>query len=558
MDYQSTIRAFQTVLSTWEFTPPESFSEDFAQARFRKKFEEPDPNREAVLAQKCWDDFIDGDSILPDKLNLPSGEWYRARLTLHSVLRGRVERHPVDFPSGSSFESTRGFNSIEPWLCQHRWTCTPENFNKFSRLVYNHKALKRAFRFRYSRWFQKQGFLESYRECDAYLWDRFKGQKDPGFAIFLWKLERVVTFVRGSRFSTVFKNNEKRRPINLEAFANLLTQRQTGNFLRHILLQHFNVDLDNLADVHRQRISDDTIATIDLKDASGNISHALCEFSLPEWFYKHLCDIASPMIFGHDGLYHIPKKISSMGCGFTFELMTLILTSIAREVDPNATVFGDDIIVTKSAAPRLIQLLQEVGLVVNEDKSFLEGPFRESCGGNYHDDEGYIESFDFIWPESIGDCAVILSKTKTLGDLYPSFSALYNQLLRRVPKALRGGLHRPWVNPDWDSPDLPCSFPVADLRQLPIPNSSILSRLKRDFSVSDVRVGVEFRYKVDLRSKQTPSLRHSRHWAKYEMYLASGRRSDDVSTLSGRWVKSKVYFLDGLPSRFPRDYLYPR
>lgn len=49
----------------------------------------------------------------------------------------------------------------------------------------------------------------------------------------------------------------------------------------------------------------------------------------------------------------------------------------------NVYVYGDDVIVPKDYALHVQPALEAVGLLVNVNKSFYKGPFRESCGGDY-------------------------------------------------------------------------------------------------------------------------------------------------------------------------------
>jgi len=49
----------------------------------------------------------------------------------------------------------------------------------------------------------------------------------------------------------------------------------------------------------------------------------------------------------------------------------------------NFGVNGDDIIVPTRICGKVLRLLELLGFQVNEDKTFVEGPFRESCGGDY-------------------------------------------------------------------------------------------------------------------------------------------------------------------------------
>lgn len=46
-------------------------------------------------------------------------------------------------------------------------------------------------------------------------------------------------------------------------------------------------------------------------------------------------------------------------------------------------MYGDDIIIPQYAAALCSDILNEMGFTVNTDKSYLTGPFKESCGGNY-------------------------------------------------------------------------------------------------------------------------------------------------------------------------------
>jgi hypothetical protein len=50
------------------------------------------------------------------------------------------------------------------------------------------------------------------------------------------------------------------------------------------------------------------------------------------------------------------------------------------DIGQTVRVFGDDIIVDWYAAPECIRVLNLLGFSVNEDKTYIEGQFREACG----------------------------------------------------------------------------------------------------------------------------------------------------------------------------------
>lgn len=552
MSYKGIINAFQKTSANFEFGPAQTFSEQFAQGRYLKKMEVPDSSRVSLLSDRCWSEWIGNDESLPGIGLLPLSEWYIARESLHRGL-GQYRIGEIQFPKGSEFTPTRGKNSLEARLSSSDWTCTRDNFDVFCRLCYTHAGLKRATRKRYDRWFNQKDFDVTRSESEKFLFRKFKNVGNPGYSIFRWKLERITSFVEGSRFSTVPKNNEKRRPINIEPFGNILVQRSLGEWFRTQIHEIWGLDLNTLASTQRVRIQDvEGIATVDLSNASDSISMDLCRFLLPRRIMKLLEDSRSPMVLGPDGNYYLPKKISSMGNGFTFELMTLILTAVCRVLDPEATVFGDDIIIKRGCVPRLLELFSSVGLKVNVDKTFSDGPFRESCGANFHQVEGYIESYDFLYPETIGDCVLIWNKVVRLGHLYPSFKKLQANLYRSIPPDLRGGPDVDFLRCDaldlidtWtQNEDTVATFPLFFVTpkvkgKEPDPK---VSQCIRDLQIPGQPVLVPgFEYKERLRTATLKHLSPRRHWAKYLMYLGSGRRAKDVLSGSGEWVR--VWFV---------------
>ena len=546
MDLQSTIRAYQKVLKGYSFPQGNSFSEDFAIKRFLKKFQEPAQSGD--LALRCFEEWVANDE-LPSLRNkrLPP-EWYIARMHIHAAF---ADSHANEFrfPKGSEFMPTNGHNSLEARLCASNWTVTHDCFGAFSKLCYNHKGLRRAVRKRYNNWYISKNFDLSRKESDNLLWRQLR----KPFDIFSWKLERCVTLVHGSRFASVPKNNETDRPINIEPFGNILVQSSIGLEIKGCLQSYFHVALDEVPDIHRRRITNLDDATIDLKSASDRISIDLCRFLLPKRIFTRLMQARSPFVLGLDGMFMPTNKISSMGNGFTFELMSLILTAISRVLDDKSSVFGDDIIIKANKAGKLIELLEAVGLKVNRDKSFIDGDFRESCGANYHAKEGYIESYDFLWPTSINDCIMILNKCFRLRK-YPSFNALYHRLVRCTPPALHGGpcssfeeLDHMSLMTNWSEGSAVHSvlFPpffvtprVKEKVRLGSQERALLEPLHYDPKRFYIVQG--FKFEEDLRSGTVVDLQHHRHWAKYEMYLSAGRRVKDVISGSGKWVSFQV------------------
>lgn len=199
--------------------------------------------------------------------------------------------------------------------------------------------------------------------------------------------------VRGNRFATVPKDCRKRRCIAVEPSLNITYQLCVGRELRS-RLKRIGIDLDEGQVLHRDlaRVASTTgdFATLDLSNASDTICDVLVEMLLPQMWYELLASLRSPMTQVNGAWYKL-EKFSSMGNGFTFELETLLFTALLagmdEEVQPgeNLYVYGDDIIIESKYAESAVRVLEWAGFTLNREKSFTQGVFRESCGGDYFD-----------------------------------------------------------------------------------------------------------------------------------------------------------------------------
>jgi hypothetical protein len=190
----------------------------------------------------------------------------------------------------------------------------------------------------------------------------------------------------------VAKSAKTTRPIVVEPILNGLAQKGIGSYLKSRMLSVSNLDL---SDQERNRrsacsgsISGD-LATVDLASASDTLSiGTVAELLPPNWF-----DFLSRYRTGevsHKGQVIELEKFSSMGNGYTFELESLIFYALSFGVchvlDLNTgdiCVFGDDIIVPTGAYELLKEVLEYYGFEVNTEKSYHDGPFRESCGADW-------------------------------------------------------------------------------------------------------------------------------------------------------------------------------
>lgn len=199
--------------------------------------------------------------------------------------------------------------------------------------------------------------------------------------------ELPIQVVTGNLVTTVPKNAKTDRIIAIEPDWNCFFQLGLGACIRR-RLQRIGVLLPDAQERNKRLARAGSLngdfATLDLKAASDTVSLGLCDLLLPQDFFALILQLRSEQGLVGDDLVTY-EKVSSMGNGFTFELETAMFWALAASCDPSedAAVYGDDIILSSEAAMLLVEVLTDLGLEVNEKKSFVTGPFRESCGGHY-------------------------------------------------------------------------------------------------------------------------------------------------------------------------------
>lgn len=224
-----------------------------------------------------------------------------------------------------------------------------------------------------------------------------------------------LTTVRGNRFTSVPKDSTKNRGICIEPSINIYYQLGLGQLMKK-RLRSSGIELavespsslpDRLSDVltfssvdgqriHSRKAKEASItgdfATIDLSSASDTVCSNLVRLLLPTDWFDLLNDLRSPFTL-IEGKWVRLEKFSSMGNGYTFELETLIFLSLIMglassrgldlEMGKDVLVYGDDIIVPSYLAEDTLAMLRFFGFTPNERKTFINGHFRESCGGDF-------------------------------------------------------------------------------------------------------------------------------------------------------------------------------
>lgn len=273
--------------------------------------------------------------------------------------------------------------------------------------------------------------------------------------------------VRGNQFSMVPKTALTHRSIGIEPGQNMVWQLAVGSLLTE-KLKRLGIVKDLQPNVNKFMAYMASIlgvyCTVDLSAASDTIAMYLVQSLLPLAWFELLAALRSPETY-IDGEWIELEKFSSMGNGFTFELETLIFYALARAiadekgVDSEIHVFGDDIILKSELVEDLHKVLAFCGFTLNEDKSFVNVGFNESCGGDYLEGMNVRPYFLKDIPDNVLEWFSLVngirrmgSKHSTDGSISPEFRRAWICALQHIPRPLRiqgpPTDHDAWIHTD--------------------------------------------------------------------------------------------------------------
>lgn len=390
--------------------------------RFTKKFQAPsdaDPERRMRSIEQMLAYDSNGPTQVPQFGKIPPHVFsilVKARKWLADTFADFKQTYVCRFPSGESHSTTHGWPDVIAKMAQDEaWEVSLEAAPQAAAICYHNIQLKRIIKRR----FWAQGSI-AHAFCAKWTQEALScGKRDIGFYVFKHMFLYQCNIVGTSRVTTVPKDNSVDRVITCEPFWNMVVQLSLAADLRNSLFNTRGIHLESAQDLHRTLIADGSIATIDFSNASN--SNWLCwlKFLWPPKILKPILRARTGLFEYVDGNdethYQHANMLAPMGCGFTFEVMTATLFAISRSLDNNSRVFGDDVIITASAADRFVDVMSYIGWQVNSKKTFVKGNFRESCGAFYDLRFGRaVVCFDLEWPTTLGDVFVIIQKIERI------------------------------------------------------------------------------------------------------------------------------------------------
>lgn len=213
----------------------------------------------------------------------------------------------------------------------------------------------------------------------------------PRWAAHLSRHGYSLSITPGNRISFVPKSAKTMRTIGIEPSLNVFLQKAVDTCLKRKLraMAIYLRDQEHSSNLIRNEANSRlSVATIDLSAASDTIAYELVKWMLPPEWFELLSVLRSPVYTLDKGRtwerYH---KFSSMGNATTFPVESLIFGALARACcrvcgvgTSRVRVYGDDIIVPPEAALLVIEAFRFAGFRTNTEKTFIYGPFKETCG----------------------------------------------------------------------------------------------------------------------------------------------------------------------------------
>jgi len=206
-----------------------------------------------------------------------------------------------------------------------------------------------------------------------------------------------VAFTSVSSLSLIEKDNKSFRCIEPQPNGTVMVQLRLGEAMS-IPMRKFGIDIRDQSKNQSAALSGvaEGYSTLDLTNASGLICCGLVDY-----VYGDCNNLLQLLYHNRIPYINVPgvdepitaEYFSGMGNGYTFPMETWLFYALARSVCKilklpvsGIRVYGDDIVVPNKAFKPLMQVLEDIGMQPNLNKSFgCESLFRESCGTDSFD-----------------------------------------------------------------------------------------------------------------------------------------------------------------------------
>lgn len=427
------------------FAGVEKYRRDVQATDFLRKIEVEDPERVEQLEFECWSEFLSCER-----------ECYLANKRLQPFIDGTWETSPLNTKFSTIVKKARN------WLIKVLGPC-PDAETLMGRFgpggTFETELWMRKVRNNLVA-YDKLQQMPTFTVRSAHLWQSldllYKG---------VWgEVPDPSACMLGDRFSSVTKTVLKRRPIALGPGFNVFMQlavndalvprlSRQGIHLKRKTQPKSPIRMDSTNEgqqLHRKlarlnSVSGDC-ATVDLSSASDlnayNLVQLLFDWNSSDDWFELLSALRSPKI-RFQGRWLRLEKFSAMGNGFTFPLETLIFCSLLHAVGcrigEDTFVYGDDMIIPKELVSDAVAVLRFVGHRPNLKKTYTDGYFRESCGGDFllgHDVRPYFLKKD---PQNATNWISIANNLwrRSLEWQMPELVAVRNACIDRIDSKIR-------------------------------------------------------------------------------------------------------------------------
>lgn len=366
-----------------------------------------------------------------------------AKTWLNDFFRDFKHSYRLRFPSNETYVSARGRTDLLYKLSDlKQWTVSPDAVSYCVEIICREKALKSVVKNRFKARYGGRGkqalarVVQRKREEGASL---FEIRKTSVHFMF----RACCTLIRLSRVTTVPKDNDRDRVITCECLWTMVAQLSFAASIRDQLRLRLGINLETLQDVHRSLIRSGS-ATIDFSKASDTNYMCVLRALWPARIVKTLERLRTGVFeYEENGekVFHPLRMFAPMGCGCTFEVMTLTLLAYGRAISADCSVFGDDVIIKQSSAKAFISLVESVGWKVNSTKSYIDGNFRESCGAFCAlDTNSFLVSYDIHRPKTMSEVYITSHKLLRIihalprGPLRSILIRCYAKILLLIPR----------------------------------------------------------------------------------------------------------------------------